>query len=168
MFTSASSVNAAREARDEAQRQLTWNLNEQQSAKTRMQDNFQIVGAAKTASAAHIYLLRKLQGTAADFGNQYVKVTTTQSAADKLWGGVKDLRYEIWNTDFQSTRDHSIHQILKLLTLDNEVFMLHPFFEETEARIKQAIQAKLGSEALQRLIDGKFEIEGGDKSLLNL
>ena len=109
-------------------------------------------------------LQQQLEHTASHFGEEYVKVNDAQNVETNLWTGLIDLKDKVWSTDYVSTRDQSLRQLLSLLTLDDTVFMRHDFFESAETRIKDAITQKLGEGAVDKLVTGKFNlrIEDGE------
>ena len=99
-----------------------------------------------------------MEQTSSDFASEFVKLSEAQNIEIDLWTGLLDLKNKIWSTDYVSTRDQSLRQLLDLLTLDDKVFMRQEFFENTEMRIKEAISKKLGADAVEKLIAGKFNL----------
>ena len=112
---------------------------------------------AKNASSAFVALKQRLELVVTDFAEMYVRVTEAQNVEVELWTGLLDLKDKVWSTEYVSTRNHSLRQLLCLLTLDDTVFMRQEFFEDTEMRIKNAIEKTLGVEALERLIANEDE-----------
>lgn len=102
-------------------------------------------------------LKKELETQKKGFDDEYNKVTQARAVESKLWSGLLDLRNTINTTEVRSTRDRSLHEILKLLKMDDTVFMRQKFYEDAETRINKAIQEKLGSNKLTRLIAGIYD-----------
>lgn len=136
----------------EAEDRLNKNLESQRQAREASERYYQLAVFAKNASSAFMALKQRLALVVTDFAEMYVRVADAQNVEVELWTGLLDLKDKIWSTEYISTRDHSLRQLLCLLTLDDTVFMRQEFFESTEVRIKNAIEKKLGAEALKKLI----------------
>jgi 3-oxoacyl-ACP reductase-like protein len=110
---------------------------------------------------------QELKEISKKFSDEYDKVYEAQKVESTFWEGLIDLKNKIWSTDYISTRDKSLHQLLDLLTLDDTVFMRQSFFEDTEARVKGAINAKLGAGTVEKLLAGgaTLAIESGGVQL---
>lgn len=108
-------------------------------------------------------LKQRLELVVPDLADMYVRVTEAQNVEVELWTGLLDLKDKIWSTEYISTRDHSLRQLLCLLTLDDTIFMRQEFFEDTEVRIKNAIEKTLGAEGLERLIAKEDELVFDDE-----
>lgn len=113
-----------------------------------------------------MFLRQELEHKSLEFGEEYLKVTDAQNVEINLWTGLIDLKDKVYSTDYISTRDRSLHQILNLLTLDDTVFMRSGFFESAETRIKDAITRKLGEDAVEKLAAGKFGLAIDDGEMV--
>ena len=149
----------------DAQYRLSRNIEDQWNAKQTAEQFYQVAIIDKNASAAYMALKQRLEKIGRHFAQEFVQVIEAQNVETKLWTGLLDLKNKIWSTDYTSTRDRSLGQILRLLTLDDEVFMRQSFFEDTELRIKDAIVRKLGGDAVKRLIAGPVQREFSDSDI---
>ena len=154
--------NRLRDAED----RLNANRQHQREAKDTAERFYKLAIYAKNASAAYMSLRQELERRSSDFGEEYVKVTEAQNVETNLWAGLIDLKDKVWSTDYISTRDRSLRQLLNLLTLDDAVFMRHEFFEGAEIRIKDAIVRKLGEDAIDRLVAGNFGLVMDDGEMV--
>ena len=141
----------------EAEDRLNKNLESQRQAQAASERYYQLAVFAKNASSAFMALKQRLGFVVTDFAEMFVRVVEAQNVEVELWTGLLDLKDKIWSTEYVSTRDHSLRQLLRLLTLDDNVFMRQEFFENTEVRIKNAIETELGVEALKRLMEPEDE-----------
>lgn len=104
--------------------------------------------------SASLILGRKegVQITAEAFDVEFNKVTNTQTVENKLWDGLLGLRNQIDQTDYRTTRDNSLRVVLKLLKMDDTVFLRRELYEDTEKEIKAAIKGTMGDDAVAKLI----------------
>lgn len=155
-----------RERLRDAEDRLNRNQQNQRDAKDTSERFDKLAIYANDTSAAYISLRQELERRSSDFGEEYVKVTDAQNVETDLWTGLIDLKDKVWSTDYVSTRDRSLRQLLTLLTLDDTVFMRHEFFESAESRIKEAITRKLGEDAVDKLVAGKFGLAIDDGEMV--
>lgn len=150
----------------DAEDRLNKNQQNQRDAEDTSERLYKLAICAKNASAAYMFLRQELEHKSLEFGEEYLKVTDAQNVEINLWTGLIDLKDKVYSTDYISTRDRSLHQILNLLTLDDTVFMRSGFFESAETRIKDAITRKLGEDAVEKLAAGKFGLAIDDGEMV--
>ena len=112
----------------------------------------QLSVTAMNASSTFLVFKGKVAGTSSDFNKEFARVTVMQTVETGLWEGLLELKNQIWATDYVSTRDKSLRQILILLSADDTVFMRQGYFEQAEVRIREAIRQKLGENGLKNLM----------------
>lgn len=104
-------------------------------------------------SASKVLELKKrVQIAAAAFDVEFNKVTNAQTIENKLWDGLLGLRNQIDQTDYRTTRDNSLRVIIKLLKMDDTVFLRQELYEDTEEKINAAVKGKMGDDAVAKLI----------------
>ncbi|KAK3389850.1 hypothetical protein B0H63DRAFT_519085 [Podospora didyma] len=150
----SSAVDDAQQRVRDANQALDENLRHQNQAIEDSRRFYRLAIAVRNASAAIFGLKVKVQDMAAEFDAEYSAVTDAQDVENRLCEGLLQLRNHIVSGDWTTTRDKSLQVVLKLLAADDEVLQRQDYFEDAEARIKEAITAVLGDGSVQKLIDG--------------
>jgi hypothetical protein len=155
---------------DDARNRLNANQAEQNQAKDRMETLYQLSIFTRNASSVLTLLKERIRTISDGFDDEFKGVITAQDVESELWKGLKQLKNNIWSPEFTSTRDNSLRLILQLLTADDEVFLRQEYYEKTEERIKVAIRAKIGEDAVERLtvpVPDRVSLEDFQLHLLN-
>ncbi|KAF2853716.1 hypothetical protein T440DRAFT_287039 [Plenodomus tracheiphilus IPT5] len=135
----------------DAKDRLERNHNDQRQAREQMTEYYKFAIWCRNAGSVVLELKGMVQHASEAFDVEYSKLTTAQLVENGLWDGLMSLRNHIDQTDYRTTRDSSLRVILKLLQMDDKIFLRQQVYEDTEDAIKVAIKKKLGEDALARL-----------------
>ena len=134
-----------------AEAHLNENLAQQKGYRDKISLYQELNTLTKDTASQIVGLQARIRTVAEEFESEYDRLLTAQHVEGNLFRGLLKLRNQIWDTNFTSTRDTSLYLIIQLLAADDDVFQRKAFYEDTEARIKAAISAKLRSDSLERL-----------------
>ena len=151
-FFDSSVEERLREALRDAEARLNENLEHERKTWDTVERLDQLAATAMRASSAFLAFKEQVAGTSAAFNEEFARVTMMQTVETGLWEGLLELKNHIWATDYVSTRDKSLRQILILLSADDAVFMRQDYYENAEVRIREAIRQKLGENGLKSLM----------------
>ena len=94
-----------------------------------------------------------VKNASVEYDNEFARASDARDLQSRTWTGIVKLTDLVCAPDFKSTRDNSLRAILQLLSADDTVFQGDQAAAQSEQRIHDAVNSKLGGGAVEKLKD---------------